>query len=178
MTTLLSNTTLTEEISSYDLNGAIIYIFGVLIWYAIGFGLILIDDINPQVGGRATYNHTSVYQTVTDLHEQQARNDILVELKDKDRRAKLWQIYYGTKKSHPTMVQKDAEAVELINKQLNELKEQRRDLQHSINEISFDLDDGDAEHHHDEIDHQMYFDSNSTDYRRSRSMEHFKNYFK
>ena len=113
-TNISLNITHIEEISSYDTNGSIIYIIGVIVWYAFGFGLILIDDINPQPGRDASHRYVSVYQTVTDLHEQQARNDILVELKDKDRRTKLWQIYYGTQKNHPVTIQKDKEAIEFI----------------------------------------------------------------
>ena len=84
MTPLSTNITHIEEISSYDSNGSIIYIIGVLIWYAIGFGLILIDDINPQPGRIESHKHVSVYQAVSDLHEHDARNEILIELKDKD----------------------------------------------------------------------------------------------
>jgi len=151
-TNISSNMTHIDEIAPYDENGAIIYIFGVLIWYAIGFGLILIDDISPQPGRIESHKHVSVYQAVSDLHEQQARNDILVELKDKNRRTRLWEIYYGTKKHHPETMQKDKEAVELIIKQLQELNERRHILRNTLNGISVDqpeddhsIDDSDNE---------------------------------
>ncbi|CAF0993613.1 unnamed protein product [Adineta ricciae] len=146
------NVTHAEHVSSFDTNGSIIYIIGVMIWYAFGFGLILIDDINPQPGRIESRRHVSVYQTVSDLHEQQDRNDILVELKDKERRAKLWQIYYGVHANHPTTIAKDNEAVELIIKQLNDLNERRRVLRDTLTEISLDhpdedfkVDDSDSE---------------------------------
>lgn len=157
MTILPSNVTHIEEISVYDLNGAIIYIIGVLIWYAIGFGLILIDDINPQPGRVQSHKYVSIYQTVTDLHEQQARNEILVELKDKERRAKLWQIYYGTEKNHPVTIQKDQEAIGLIKKQLHDLNERRRTLRKTLNEIS--IDQGDLDHTNDESDDEVFHNS-------------------
>ncbi|CAF1491799.1 unnamed protein product [Adineta ricciae] len=146
------NVTHVEHASSFDTNGSIIYIIGVMIWYAFGFGLILIDDINPQPSRIESRRHISFYQTVTDLHEQQDRNDILVELKDKERRAKLWQIYYGVNANHPTTIAKDNEAVELIIKQLNDLNERRRLLRDTLTEISLDhpdedfkVDDSDSE---------------------------------
>jgi hypothetical protein len=86
----MSNNSLTNEIPSYDTQGAIIYIIGVLIWYAIGFGLILIDNINPRTGRIKKYGYKNVYEVVNDLHEHKARNDILNKLKDKDQRKKLW----------------------------------------------------------------------------------------
>jgi len=146
-----------EAISSYDTNGAMIYIVGVVIWYAIGFGLTLIDDINPQPGRIATHGDVTIYRTGTDLHEEQVRNDILVELKDKDRRAKLWQIYYGTHKSHPVIIQKDKETIEFIIKQLNELNCRRRLLRNTLNEISVEYPD--VEHIHDDSDSESYYGS-------------------
>jgi hypothetical protein len=154
-TNISLNITHIDEVSEFDSEGAIIYIIGVLIWYAIGFGLILIDDFNPQAGHHGAPTYASVYQTVTDLHEHQARNDILVELKDKERRLRLWQIYYGISKAHPLTIQKDNQAVELIVKQLDELNERQRSLRKTLNEISidqtdetFNYDDSDSEIFH------------------------------
>lgn len=176
MTVLSTNITHIEENFVYDYNGAMIYIIGVLTWYALGFGLILIDDIDPNPGHVASHKYMSIYQTVTDLHEQQARNDILVELKDKDRRAKLWQIYYGTEKNHPVLIQKDEEAIELIKKQLNELNDRRRLLRNTLNEISVDQDDGD--HTNDDSDNESFQGSQVINNINSRSSQQFNSYFK
>ena len=91
----MSNDTSTNEISSNDTQGAIIYIIGVLIWYAIGFGLILFSNIKPHIGRTKKYAHKNVYEAVN-------KNDILNELKDPDRRKKLWEIYFSTK-SNPSI---------------------------------------------------------------------------
>ncbi|CAF0801253.1 unnamed protein product [Adineta steineri] len=173
-TNISFNTTQTEQIFSYDTNGAIIYVIGVIVWYAIGFGLILIDDINPQPNHPGSRKHVSFYETVTDLHEQQMRNEILVELKDKDRRAKLWQIYYGTQKSHPVMIQKDIEAIELITKQLDELNERRRLLRYTLNEIS--VEESDAVHIHDDSDSESVQDFQMINQKKAN--ERLKSYFK
>jgi hypothetical protein len=141
---LMANVTLTNEISFYDKQGAILYIVGVLIWYAIGFGLILIDDINPRRGQEVKkQKHTNVYQTVYNLHEQKTRNDILIELKDKDKRKQLWEIYYGTKQNPPLTIEKDKQTVDSIIKQLTELNERRRLLQNTLYDISLDQSDVD-----------------------------------
>jgi hypothetical protein len=140
---IMANITLTNEISPYDTQGAILYIIGVLIWYAIGFGLILIDDINPRRGQVKKQKHTNVYQTVYDLHEQKTRNDLLIELKDKDKRKKLWEIYYSPKQNPPLTIEKDIQIVDSITKQLTELNERRRLLQNTLYDISLDQSDVD-----------------------------------
>jgi demethoxyubiquinone hydroxylase (CLK1/Coq7/Cat5 family) len=55
----------------------------------------------------------------------------------------LWQIYYGTTDSPlaDAAVKKDHEAVEGINKQLEELNEQRRALRNTLNYTSVDEPD-------------------------------------
>ncbi|CAF1241988.1 unnamed protein product [Rotaria sp. Silwood1] len=93
MVNLPTNVTLTNELSTYDKHGAMIYILGVLIWYAIGFYLILMNNIVRRKDHLKKYN----YQSTNDLYEQKIRNDILIELKDEDKRKKLWEIYFNTK---------------------------------------------------------------------------------
>lgn len=170
---LPTNQTHIEEISSEHLNGAIIYIVVVLIWYALGFGLILIDDLCSPADRRWSHMYANVYQTVSDLHEQQARNDILVELKDQQRRLKLWQIYYGTQKTHSTTIQKDNEAVQFINKQLDELHQRRQSLRRSLYNVSLDQDDDG--HGHDGRSSKL---NGIRRLNNSRSWGNFSSYFK
>ena len=124
-----------NDVSSYDTEGAITYIIGVLVWYAIGFGFILIDYIGPRTDRiKKQMRFSNVHQAVHDLHEQKLRNEILIELKDKDRRKKLWDIYFGTNVNHPKMFEKlDRETVESIIKQLDE---QRRLLENTLDDIN------------------------------------------
>jgi hypothetical protein len=65
MTKLPTNVILTNEISSYDTQGSII-------WYPIEFGLILINNINPRSDLIKKHNYTNAYQAVHDLHEQKS----------------------------------------------------------------------------------------------------------
>ncbi|UJR08991.1 hypothetical protein I4U23_013241 [Adineta vaga] len=136
-----SNITSTNEIASYDTQGAIIYIIGVIIWYGTGFGLILFGDIRRQSHHIRRHQYRNVYQAVNDLNEQRVRNDILIELKDNDKRKKLWNIYYGTKTNPSITMKKDKETVHSITKQLDELTEQRRLLQNTLHDLSFDQTD-------------------------------------
>ena len=120
------------------------YIIGVLVWYAIGFGLILTDNIYPRSKNRVKlHGDGNVYQAVSDLYEHKARNDILMELKDKDRRKKFWEIYYGTKPNHPITLVKDKVTIDSIAKQLQELNEQQRVLQNILGDINPDQFDAD-----------------------------------
>ncbi|CAF2963956.1 unnamed protein product, partial [Rotaria sp. Silwood2] len=48
---------------------AIIFIFGVIVRYAIGFGLILIDKIDPRSYHIKRYRYTNIYKAVNDLYE-------------------------------------------------------------------------------------------------------------
>ena len=159
MSVLSSNVSISAALNGEtlpnDTHGAIIYIIVVIIWYALGFGLILLNDINPQPGGNESNHYINVSQAVNDLHEHETRNDLLLELKDKERRMKLWQIYYGTEENPPAIVQKDKESIGLLVKKLHELNEERRTLQETLTEISVeqpdvleDPDDSDAESFH------------------------------
>jgi hypothetical protein len=140
---MMTNVTLTNEIPICDTQGAIIYIFCVSVWYAIGFGLILINDIGPQTDHHKKQKYMNVYQAIHDLHEQKARNDILVELKDKDKRKKLWDIYRGNTNTDLLIIKKEDKTINSISKQLNELNEQRHLLQMALYGMSFDQPDGD-----------------------------------
>ncbi|CAF0879181.1 unnamed protein product [Adineta steineri] len=144
MINVTTNTTLIDKISSYDTQGAIIFIIGVIAWYSIGFGLILIDTIGFRSNRIKKQKYTNVYRTVNDLHEQKIRNDILIELTDKNKRKKLWDIYYGNEKTSLLTIEKDKIIVNSIIKQLEELNEQRRLLQNTLYGITLDQSDDDG----------------------------------
>jgi hypothetical protein len=159
MSALSSNTSissaLNEETLLDETHGAIMYIIAVIIWYALGFGLILLNDAKAQPGRNESYRYVNISQTVNDLHEHETQNDLLLELKDKERRMKLWQIYYGTQENPPAIVQKDNESIDLIIKKLHELNEERRTLRQTLHAISIDqpdvledFDDADDESSH------------------------------
>ncbi|CAF1244595.1 unnamed protein product [Adineta ricciae] len=135
-----SNSTLINEISSNETHGAIAYIVVVIIWYGIGFGIILLNNIRQRTHHTQQDRYTNVYQAVNDLTEQKARKDILIQLKDNDKRQKIWNIYYGTEKNCQSIVEKDKETIHSITKQLTE---QRRLLQNTSNDLSLNQTDDD-----------------------------------
>ncbi|CAF0750903.1 unnamed protein product [Adineta steineri] len=144
MINVTTNATLIDKISSYDTQGAIIFIIGVIAWYSIGFGLVLIDTIGFRSNRIKKQKYTNVYRAVNDLHEQKIRNDILIELTDKNKRKKLWDIYYGNEKTSLLTIEKDKVIVNSIIKQLDELNEQRRLLQNTLYGITLDQSDDDG----------------------------------
>ncbi|CAF1370788.1 unnamed protein product [Adineta steineri] len=144
MINVTTNATLIDKISSYDTQGAIIFIIGVIAWYSIGFGLILTDTIGFRSNRIKKQKYTNVYRAVNDLHEQKIRNDILIELTDKNKRKKLWDIYYGNEKTSLLTIEKDKIIVNSIIKQLDELNEQRRLLQNTLYGITLDQSDDDG----------------------------------
>ncbi|CAF1233644.1 unnamed protein product [Adineta ricciae] len=138
-----SNSTSINEISSNETQGAIAYIVVVIVWYGIGFGIILLDNIRQRTHQTQQHRYKNVYQAVNDLYEQTARKDILIQLKDNDKRQKIWNIYYSTEKSCQSTVEKDKEAGHSITKQLTE---QHRLLRNTLNDLSLDpVDDDETE---------------------------------
>ncbi|CAF1237406.1 unnamed protein product [Rotaria sordida] len=106
MINLPINVTTTNKFSTYDTQGAMIYILGIFIWYTIGFSLILINNIIRRKDHFKEYIHSNIYQSIHNLHKQQIQNNILIEFKDKDKRKKLWEIYYDTKKQKKIKINK------------------------------------------------------------------------
>ena len=139
---MTSNSTSINEIPSNETQGAITYIVVVIVWYGMGFGIILLDNIRQRTHHTQQHCYTNVYQAVNDLNEQKARKEILTQLKDNDKRQKLWNIYYGTEKSCQSTVEKDKEIVHSITKQLTE---QCRLFQNISNDLSLDQTDDDDE---------------------------------
>lgn len=133
--TMTNNSNSTDQNPPYDSHGAMIYIISVLSWYAIGFGLILISTICSKRDQRKFPGFSNVYQAVTDLHEYKARNDLLIELKDQDRRKKLWEIYYGVNQNPSKTMAKEKETLVSITKQLDE---RRRLIQNTLDDIQLD----------------------------------------
>jgi len=75
------------------------------------------------------------------------RNDILLELKDVERRKTLWKIYFGNEASvkRPALFHHtDKMAVRNIIKQLNDLKEQKDYLHNALVELNFQTPQDDS----------------------------------
>ena len=69
MANLSVNSILSSTIPWYDTQGTILCIINVVMWYAPGFGRILIDNIDLQSNRVKNHKCTNIYQAVDDLHK-------------------------------------------------------------------------------------------------------------
>jgi len=108
---LLSNiTTANEAINAYDHQGAALYIAVILIWYSTGLAMMLFLQVRPRtlqeqfLFDSSNSSKESRFQSLkknpfTNYRNIQADNttkQILNELKDPERRQRLWKIYYAS----------------------------------------------------------------------------------
>ena len=126
----------TEPAASYDDKGAAMYIAVILVWYSTGLALMLFLQMRPR-----TYQNPFAFDSpkmhsivpsrrnpMADYHHVQADNrtkQILNELKDPERRQRLWKIYYSSKEQenvpHPQYYQTittDSATIGRINRKL------------------------------------------------------------
>jgi hypothetical protein len=102
-----TSATTSEPAASYDEKGAAMYIAVILIWYSTGLALMLFLQMRPRNHQNPfAFDSSKTHSTVTsrrnpmaDYHHVQADNrtkQILNELKDPERRQRLWKIYYSS----------------------------------------------------------------------------------
>ncbi|CAF2989951.1 unnamed protein product [Rotaria socialis] len=113
--------------AGYDNTGAMIYIIIVLLWYSIGiiFMLGMQMKARSEIIEEAARRRTK--KLIRNLRDHTNTKEILEELADKQKRARLWEIYLGTKDERKSKLT-DAETVRIrhIEKQLATLKRNRR----------------------------------------------------
>ena len=142
-TTITNETTTTDPTQVYDHQGAAIYIAVILIWYSTGLAMMLFLQVRPrsfqhqllfdhsgqikkQRRQSSTANPFSKYRNV------QADNNtkqILTELKDPERRQRLWKIYYASteKQDQPDpqyyqTLNGDGATIDRINRKLADIR--------------------------------------------------------
>jgi hypothetical protein len=132
----MMTTTAIEIVNAYDDKGAAMYIAVILIWYSTGLAFMLFLQMRPRSvqnhflldKTKSTVNMTSRRNPFADYHHIEADNakkQILNELKDPERRQRLWKIYYSSKEEqnepHPQYYQTittDNAAIGRINRKL------------------------------------------------------------
>jgi hypothetical protein len=135
-TTTTNITTTSEPGDVYDHNGAAIYIAAVLIWYSTGLVLMLFFHVRPRkVQSQFIFDYETTNQSTpstvnpfANYHNIQAdhtKRQILNELKDPERRQRLWKIYFSSKEKqnepHPQYYQTitaDTVTIGRINRKL------------------------------------------------------------
>jgi hypothetical protein len=108
---LISTTTTTSEtVNAYDHQGAALYIAVILVWYSTGLAMMLFLQVRPRTlqqqflfdssdSSSKTHRQSLTKNPFTNYRNIQADNttkQILNELKDPDRRQRLWKIYYAS----------------------------------------------------------------------------------
>ncbi|CAF3581281.1 unnamed protein product [Adineta steineri] len=105
-----------------DTVGAIIYIIVVLSWYSLGtvclLGMQLLAPIDVV---------ESSFKYSTQLYSQNSHEKTNKELVDKEKRAKLWNIYWGTSKGmHDRIIHADTLRIHNIQRQLATINDNER----------------------------------------------------
>ena len=96
-----------ETVNAYDHQGAALYIAVILVWYSTGLAMMLFLQVRPRtlqqqfLFDSSTKNRSHILSTkpFTNYRNIQADNttkQILNELKDIERRQRLWKIYYAS----------------------------------------------------------------------------------
>ena len=138
MTLNSTNTTITSGIvNDYDYIGAAVYIAVILIWYSTGLALMLFLQVRPRTfqsqflfdsktTDKSTLSATNPFANYHNIQADNTAKQILNELKDPERRQRLWKIYYSSKEEqnkppHPQYYQTittDNQTIGRINRKL------------------------------------------------------------
>jgi hypothetical protein len=105
--TILINTTIKNDPTDvYDYEGAALYIAVILIWYSTGLALMLFLQVRPRTyqsqflfdnktTDKSTSSRTNPFANYHNIQADDTTKQILNELKDPERRQRLWKIYYS-----------------------------------------------------------------------------------
>ncbi|CAF1234386.1 unnamed protein product [Rotaria sordida] len=135
-----TNATITNEtINAYDYEGAAIYVAVILIWYSTGLALMLFLQVRPrtfqsqflldyQTNDVSKSFSTNPFGNYHNVEAHSVKKHILNELKDPERRQRLWKIYYSSKEKqnepHPRYyktITADSVTIGRINRKLADI---------------------------------------------------------
>ena len=135
-------TTVIETTSEYDHQGAALYIAVILIWYSTGLAMMLFLQVRPRTiqqqflfdssdastKKRLQSLSTNPFASYRNIQAGNTTKQILNELKDRERRQRLWKIYYASAeekdKPHSQYYQtitSDSATIDRINRKLAEI---------------------------------------------------------
>ena len=97
----------TDNLSSYDEQGAAWYITVILLWYSTGLGLLVFLQMRPRTYEndfflesskkiRLSPSHRDPFAGYENIQADNVAKQILNELKDPVHRQRLWKIYYSS----------------------------------------------------------------------------------
>ncbi|CAF2523291.1 unnamed protein product [Rotaria sp. Silwood2] len=125
---MIQNTTAKDETAenNYDDTGAMIYIIIVLLWYSVG----IIFMLGMQMKARSEIIEESARRRtkllIRNLRDHTNTKEILEELVDKQKRARLWEIYLGTKDHTRDKLSAETARIRNIEKRLASIKGDHR----------------------------------------------------
>ena len=104
---VVTSTATSEPANAYDDQGAAMYIAVILIWYSTGLALMLFLQIRPRSFqdqyvldsskiGQLASTKTNPFANYHNIQADNTKKQILNELKDPDRRQRLWRIYFAS----------------------------------------------------------------------------------
>ncbi|CAF3210165.1 unnamed protein product [Rotaria socialis] len=138
-TILTSTITRNATVNGYDYEGAAIYVAVILVWYSTGLALMLFLQVRPrtydsqflldyQPSDKSKSCSLHAFGNYHNVEADHIKKHILNELKDPDRRQRLWKIYYSSKEKqnepHPRYyktITADSATIGRINRKLADI---------------------------------------------------------
>lgn len=140
--TLVETTSTTDPTDAYDHQGAALYIAVILIWYSTGLAMMLFLQVRPRSiqqqflfdrsgqlkRQRRQSSAANPFSKSRNIPADNNTKQILNELKDPERRQRLWKIYYASseRKDEPDpqyyhTLNGDGAAIDRINRKLADI---------------------------------------------------------
>ncbi|CAF2592757.1 unnamed protein product [Rotaria sp. Silwood2] len=138
-TIIISSIVTNETLNAYDYEGAALYVAVILIWYSTGLALMLFLQVRPrtfesqflldyQANDKSISFSGNPFGNYHNVEADSAKKHILNELKDPERRQRLWKIYYSSKEKqnepHPRYyetITADSVTIGRINRKLADI---------------------------------------------------------
>ena len=141
-TTMNATSPTSEPANAYDHQGAAIYIAVILVWYSTGLAMMLFLQVRPRslqqhflfdsmsssTKKRPQSLTANPFANYRNIQADSNTKQILNELKDPERRQRLWKIYYASpekeNESHSRFYQtinSDTAAIDRINRKLADI---------------------------------------------------------
>ena len=138
---------------AYDDRGAAIYIAVILMWYSTGLAMMLFLQARPRTLPRQFLFDSSgstskrlpsfarhPFGVYGHIQADDSTKQILTELKDPERRQRLWKSYYGSSEKHNEHYLKFYQTLSLDNATINRIERKLADIDR-LSSVNNDNDD-------------------------------------
>jgi hypothetical protein len=135
-------TAIAETASDYDHQGAALYIAVILIWYSTGLAMMLFLQVRPRTFQQQFLFESSgsspkkrlqslsanPFTSYRNIQADNTTKQILNELKDPERRQRLWKIYYASAEKHDQPYPKYYQTITSDSATINRIKRKLADI--------------------------------------------------